>query len=93
MSEFRFVIPENFAVEEADDFREKTNELFRSGMNHFILDFKNCVFIDSTGLGVLVGLYKKCEEMNGSVNLISMSSQVRRVFEMTRLDGIFDIVR
>jgi len=91
MSEFKFTIPETFAIDEAADFREKTNQMVKDGTHHYILDFKKCGFIDSTGLGVLVALYKKCMEQNGSIKLISMNDQVKRVFELTRLESIFNI--
>ncbi|WP_432408348.1 STAS domain-containing protein [Wukongibacter sp. M2B1] len=92
MKEISMVISENFAVDEADEFREKLNRLINSGEKHFALDFTNCSFIDSTGLGVLVSIYKKCMERNGSLKLHSINNpQVMRVFKLTRLDKVFDI--
>jgi len=92
MKEIEIVIPENFAVDEADEFREKLNHLISNGEKHFVLDFSNCSFIDSTGLGVLVSIYKKCMELNGSLKFHSIiNEQVMRVFKLTRLDKVFEI--
>lgn len=92
MEEKSLLIPENFAVDEAAEFREKLNYLINKGEKNFSLDFRNCTFIDSTGLGVLVGIYKKCKEVNGSFKLHSInSSQVMKVFRLTRLDKVFKI--
>ncbi len=92
MKEISMMISENFAVDEADEFREKLNNLMKKGEKHFALDFANCSFIDSTGLGVLVSIYKKCMEVNGSLRLHSINnSQVMRVFKLTRLDKVFEI--
>ncbi|WP_432663604.1 STAS domain-containing protein [Wukongibacter baidiensis] len=92
MKEISMMISENFAVDEADEFREKLNHLMKKGEKHFALDFTNCSFIDSTGLGVLVSIYKKCMEIGGSLRLHSInSSQVMRVFKLTRLDKVFEI--
>lgn len=86
------IIPDNFAVEEASDYREKINNLIRSGEIHFVFDFTKCNFIDSTGLGVLVGIYKKCTELGGSVKLRSVKNpKVMKIFKLTRLDNVFDI--
>lgn len=86
------LIPENFAVDEASDFREKVNELISNGEKHFALNFKNCTFIDSTGLGVLVGIYKKCTESNGSLRMHSINNpKVIQVFKLTRLDRVFQL--
>jgi len=91
MSELNITIPENFAVEEAAELRERLYQYLSKGETHFMLNFSNCTFIDSTGLGVLVSIYKKCMELNGSCKLCSVNGQVMRVFKLTRLDKVFDI--
>ncbi|MFT5874204.1 MAG: anti-sigma B factor antagonist [Clostridium sp.] len=91
MSELNILIPKDFAVDDAAEFREKTNNLISQGEINFVLDFSNCTFIDSTGLGVLVGIYKKCTELNGSFKLHSINPQVMKLFNLTRLDKVFQI--
>lgn len=91
MKELNIEIPENFAVDEADEFREKLNYLINKGEKNFVLNFSRCTFIDSTGLGVLVSTYKKCEQLNGSFKLYSINEQVMKIFNLTRLDKVFDI--
>ena len=91
MKEISMQIPENFAVDEAAEFREEVNAMISKGEKHFILNFNNCSFIDSTGLGVLVGIYKKCKELDGSLKLHSINPKVMKLFKLTRLDKVFDI--
>ncbi len=86
------VIPTIFAVEESTDFRQKMNEYLMSGEKDFSIDFSNCTFIDSTGLGVLVTVYKKCMERGGELKIHSIvNPQVMRVVKLTRLDKVFKI--
>lgn len=86
-------IPDNFAVEEAAEYRKTLNELVESGKNNIILDFSKCNFIDSTGLGVLVGAYKKCAEAGGDMTIRSIKNdQVLKIFKLTRLDKVFKIL-
>lgn len=87
----RIVIPKEFTVDEASNFRENTLELISGGNINFEIDFKDCMFIDSTGLGVIVSTYKKCSELKGTVKLYSMNDDVLKVFKLTRLDKIFEI--
>lgn len=88
------IIPENFSVEEASEYRKKLNDLIENGEKDFKLDFSNCTFIDSTGLGVLVGVYKKCNELNGSFVVQSITNpQVLKIFKLTRLDKVFKIAK
>lgn len=84
-------IEPHFSVEAAAIFRDFTYQLLEKEPVSFDLDFGQCVFLDSTGLGVLVGLYKKCEENHGSIVLRNINPDVKRVFQMTRLDQIFTI--
>ena len=92
MKEISLLIPENFAVDEASEFREKLMQLINKGEKYFKLDFSNCSFIDSTGLGVIVSIYKRCMELDGSFKLHSINNpQVMKIFRLTRLDKIFDI--
>lgn len=86
-------VPENFAVEEASEYREKAYSLIKEGENNFKFNFSNCNFIDSTGLGVLVGIYKRCVEAGGSITICSVKNpKVREIFKLTRLDKVFQIV-
>lgn len=92
MNSARVIIPENFSVAEAAELRERLNELINKGEKDFDLDFSNCSFIDSTGLGVLVSIYKKSIEANGTFKLSSVNNpQVLKIFRLTRLDKVFDI--
>lgn len=91
MNEIRISMPENFAVDEAAEFRQNMNNLISEGKKNFILNFNGCTFIDSTGLGVLVGIYKKCDEINGSLILNSINPKVMKIFKLTRLDNVFEI--
>ncbi len=91
MDGLNLIMPENFAVEEAAEFRKKINDMMIEGKKRFILNFSNCTFIDSTGLGVLVGIYKRCKELNGSLELHAIHPRVMKVFELTRLDQVFEI--
>lgn len=87
-----FLVPENFEVEEASECREKVYDLIKAGEKNFKFDFSKCNFIDSTGLGVLVGIYKRCAEAGGSIEIYSMQNpQVKRIFELTRLNKVFQI--
>lgn len=90
MSVKKVIIPENFSVEEAAEFRQKLYVMIKEGERHFEINFEKCNFIDSTGLGVLVSTYKKCLELEGSFTICSVNNpKVLKVFKLTRLDKVF----
>ena len=84
-------IPKDFVVDEVATFRTKINKLIEEGQKDFTFNFSKCEFIDSTGLGALVSIYKKCAEKGGSVKLKSLKPEVEKLFKLTRLDRVFEI--
>ncbi|GGH23126.1 STAS domain-containing protein [Paenibacillus segetis] len=91
MSEITIKMPVNFAVEEAVHFREVIKNDINKGAFRFLIDFSECQFIDSTGLGVIVSSYKKCVENGGGIKLKSLNPNVKKIFELTRLTSVFEI--
>jgi anti-anti-sigma factor len=57
----------------------------------FILDMLDLRFMDSTGLGVLVGLLKRIRLRNGELRLVIGNQRIRRLFTMTGLHAVFPI--
>ena len=84
-------IPKDFVIDEVATFRIKINKLIEEDQKNFVFDFSQCNFIDSTGLGALVSIYKKCNEKGGSVKLKSLKPEVEKLFKLTRLDKVFEI--
>jgi anti-sigma B factor antagonist len=56
-----------------------------------VVDLTEVTFLDSTGLGVLVAGWKRCDEVGGSLDLVVASPRVGKVLEITGLDSIFTI--
>ena len=61
------------------------------GARSLVIDFARTGYIDSSGLGVLVALSKKIREVGGDLRLTSLSHDLRTLFELTRLNTLFDI--
>jgi anti-sigma B factor antagonist len=56
-----------------------------------VCDLSRLRFMDSSGLGVFISCLRKLNAKGGDVKLCGMASQVRAVFELTRMHRIFDI--
>jgi anti-sigma B factor antagonist len=72
----------------APGFKALLDGALAEGPNRVILDLTEVSFMDSTGLGVLVGLLKKLGA-DGSLVVCGAQPPVRRLFELTRLDTLF----
>jgi len=58
---------------------------------HFVFDMAGMDFVDSTGLGSIVGCLKSAVESDGNIKLLHLQEKPRMVFEITRAYKIFEI--
>ncbi len=56
---------------------------------HVVLNLRGVTYIDSAGIGTLVGLYTSARSRGGDVRLAAISPFVRKVLHITHLDTIF----
>ena len=82
---------ERLDAHNSDELKVEMNRLFESGTKDLLVDLKEVRFIDSSGLGVLVSGYKNAATHQGSIKLCSLQTQVKSMFELTRLHRVFDI--
>jgi anti-sigma B factor antagonist len=73
------------------ELKQQVLEQLEGGDLKFIIDFANTGYIDSSGLGVLVSLSKKIREQGGELRLSSLNEDLRTLFELTKLDTLFQI--
>ena len=65
---------------------------FVDKQNHsLIVSLKGVSYMDSTGLGVFVGLFKQIKQNNGQFKLVDLSERLERLFQITGLHNIIDI--
>ncbi|MDP8245679.1 MAG: STAS domain-containing protein [Candidatus Hinthialibacter antarcticus] len=56
------------------------------------VDMSEVQFIDSSGLGTLLTFYRKVKSVEGSLLLYGMTSQAMSLFELVKMDRIFEVV-
>jgi anti-sigma B factor antagonist len=75
----------------APRFRERLIELVSQGQHRIIVDLEGVDFLDSTGLGVLVGGLKRVRNHDGDLALVCTQARILKVFEITGLTKVFAI--
>lgn len=78
-------------VATAPRLREQLIALVNDQRYRLVVDLSGVDFIDSTGLGVLIGALKRVRSHDGDLHLVCSDSRIVRVFEITGLDQIFRI--
>jgi len=86
-----FVREERLDAHNSDELKAEMNRIFELGTKDILLDLKEVRFIDSSGLGVLVSGFKNASTRQGSLRLCGLQTQVKSMFELTRLHRVFDI--
>jgi anti-sigma B factor antagonist len=71
--------------------RERLDAAVRDGHVNLVVDLSRVRFLDSTGLGVLVGRLKLTRSRDGSLRLVATEEKVLKVFAITGLDKVFEI--
>ena len=72
------------------DFTAAARESVRPDRRIYVLDLSKVTFVDSSGIGAIVGFMKHLGH-NRRLELCGLSPSVRKVFRLTRLDKIFTI--
>ena len=75
----------------APRLREQLITLVNEQRYRLVIDMEAVEFIDSTGLGVLIGALKRVRAHDGDLQVVLTDSRILKVFEITQLDTIFRI--
>lgn len=73
----------------APQLRDRVTNLAGQGTVHIIADLRGAGFLDSAGLGALVGSYKELRTRGGSLTLVADTGPVLQVIRMTGLGNAF----
>ncbi len=66
-------------------------EIARTGAVNVAFDFRGVTFMDSSGIGVIMGRYKVTKALGGRVILYGASESVRRIIAMSGIDSIVTV--
>jgi anti-sigma B factor antagonist len=73
------------------ELRNKFEELIGQGENKYVIDLASVGFMDSSGISAIVNLFKRVRIGHGDVKLCNLSAEIMKIFELTRLNRVFDI--
>jgi anti-anti-sigma factor len=72
--------------------RSVVDELLEGGVGEIVIDLNGVTFLDSSGLGTLVGLQKRANRAHARMALSGLSPQVGRILDITHLREAFTIL-
>lgn len=75
----------------APQLRSALEERLAAGQNKIVVDLQGVAFIDSTGLGVLVGQLKALRRVEGTMRIVCADERILRLLAITGLDQILPL--
>jgi anti-sigma B factor antagonist len=77
--------------QEIQQLRDAVRELIKQGKKKIILNLANVDYIDSSGVGELVGSFTTVRNAGGELKLLNLTQKVEDVLHVTKLYTVFDI--
>ena len=76
----------------SDEFRDEVRAALTEGQRNIEIDLSQTTFLDSCGLGALIGLHKTACSRQGTLRLLNPLPPVRQILELTRMHRVFEII-
>ncbi len=76
---------------EAGQVNETINALIDEGKNKIVMDLKEVEWMNSSGLGILIGTITTLKNNNGRLSLIHVSDRIQHLLKITKLSNVFTI--
>ncbi len=84
-------VPKELDDHTAKEIKEQVDEILNTQwIRTLIFDFRDTAFMDSSGIGMILGRYKKISYSGGKIEAVGMSDRIRR---MMILSGLYQVVR
>ncbi len=83
-------IMEDMDHHSAQYLRQKIDsEIIKATVKNIIFDFSKVNFMDSSGIGIVVGRYKNIQKLNGKAAIVNANPKIMQIFEMS---GVLKII-
>jgi len=75
---------------EATEINEKFNQLIDDKKLKIVIDLDNVEWMNSSGLGILIGAVSLFRKNDGQLRIINVSERIQNLLKITKLAGIFE---
>ena len=85
-------IKEKVTFEHSEMFHDRIEQLLDEGVRKVVIDFKDVPFIDSSGIGEILRIYRVMQDRKGQLTLINPNRKLRDLFSMYRFEKYMKIL-
>jgi anti-sigma B factor antagonist len=73
------------------NMRKKFEELIKNNALKIIINFQDVSYIDSSGLATIIEMLQRLKKVQGHLHLSNMSEKIKNLFEITKIDKLFQM--
>ncbi|MBD3295906.1 MAG: anti-sigma factor antagonist [Candidatus Omnitrophica bacterium] len=78
-------------INSSPDVKKSFDEAIRNKKDKIVINLSEVNYVDSSGLATLVEILKNIRPFGGKMKITNLSSKVKGLFEITKLDKLFDL--
>lgn len=87
-----FRLPQELDHFEADKLRLKADEiLLEKNIREIIFDFRKTIFMDSSGIGLVMGRYREMERTGGTVRAVHVGERIKKILVMSGVTRVIPV--
>lgn len=79
-------------VNSSPDLKKSFDKLIAKKTPKIVINFTKVTYVDSSGLATLVEIFKNMKAYGGRMRLVSLAPKIKSIFEITKLDKLFEIM-
>ncbi|MDD4013364.1 MAG: STAS domain-containing protein [Candidatus Omnitrophica bacterium] len=87
-----FRVSGDIDINSSPDVKKSFDKAINAKKNKVVINLKDVGYVDSSGLATLVEIFKNLRSLGGKLKLTNLSGKVKGLFEITKLDKLFDIL-
>lgn len=88
---FIYYLPKELDHYYADKLKRKTEDVFKNeNINYLIFDFSKTKFMDSSGIGLMTGRFRRIYDKGGETFVVNVNSSIDKLL---KLSGIYTIIK
>ena len=88
-----FKVTGDIDIESAPEVKKTFDKAITSASKKVVINLEEVDYVDSSGLATLVEILKNLRGHGGALKLSNLSAKVKGLFEITKLDKLFDITQ
>jgi anti-sigma B factor antagonist len=78
-------------INNSPELRKAFDIIIKRNETRVLLDLSAVSYVDSSGLATLIEMFQRLKKINGKLRLCHMAAKIRSVFELTKLNKLFEI--